>query len=68
MPLYTAQAQYRFDSRTTDEGLPRNSVLSITQTSDGYLWFTTFGGLVRFDGVHFTVFDKSNTKCIPHSF
>lgn len=64
VPLITAQAQYRFDSWTTDDGLPQNSVLSITQTRDGYLWFTTFDGLVRFDGVRFTVFDKSNTKGI----
>ena len=32
----------------------------IVQTRDGYLWFTTFDGLVRFDGVRFTVFNKSN--------
>ena len=58
----TAAAQYRFDSWTTDNGLPQNSVRSIIQTRDGYLWLTTFDGLVRFDGVSFKVFDKSNTK------
>src|ERR1043165_397182 len=58
----TASAQYRFDSWTTDNGLPQNTVHSIIQTRDGYLWLTTFDGLVRFDGVRFTVFDKSNTK------
>ena len=57
-----AAAQYRFDSWTTDNGLPQNSVASILQTRDGYLWFTTFDGLVRFDGVRFTVFNKSNSK------
>src|SRR5688572_8900822 len=54
-------AQYRFDHWTADNGLPQNGVYSITQTRDGYLWFTTLDGLVRFDGVRFTVFDKSNT-------
>src|ERR1044072_3968778 len=58
----TAVAQYRFDSWTTDNGLPQNSVRSIIQTRDGYLWLTTFDGLVSFDGVRFKVFDKSNTK------
>ena len=39
-----------------------NTVHSIIQTRDGYLWMTTFDGLVRFDGVKFKVFDKSNTR------
>lgn len=57
-------AQYVFDSWTTDNGLPQNGVRNIAQTSDGYLWFTTLDGLVRFDGVHFTIFDKANTEGI----
>jgi ligand-binding sensor domain-containing protein len=56
-----AWAQYAIDTWTTDRGLPQNSVLSIQQTPDGYLWFTTFDGLVRFDGVRFTVFNKGNS-------
>jgi signal transduction histidine kinase/ligand-binding sensor domain-containing protein len=55
------QAQYRFDQWTTENGLPQNSVSAILQTRDGYLWLTTFDGLVRFDGVRFTVFNKSNS-------
>ncbi len=57
-------AEYRFDSWTTDNGLPQNGVRSITQTPDGYLWLTTLDGLVRFDGVKFTVFNKANSKGI----
>lgn len=56
-----ARAQFRFDHWTTENGLPQNSVRDILQTQDGYLWLTTFDGLVRFDGVRFTVFNKSNT-------
>lgn len=44
-----------------EDGLPQNTVNSIVQTRDGYLWLATFNGLVRFDGVKFDVFDKSNT-------
>jgi ligand-binding sensor domain-containing protein len=55
---------YRFDHWTTDDGLPQNTVTSVAQTRDGYLWLTTFDGLARFDGVRFTVFDKSNTRGI----
>lgn len=57
-----AQAQYRFDSWTTDNGLPQGSVNSILQTRDGYIWLATFGGLVRFDGLRFQVFNTGNTK------
>lgn len=58
------RGEFRFDSWTTDDGLPQNSVREITQTPDGYLWFTTFDGLVRFDGVKFTTFSKGDTKGI----
>src|SRR6185369_17292784 len=57
-------AQYRFESWNTDTGLPQNSINDIKQTRDGYVWLTTFDGLVRFDGVRFTVFDKGNTPGI----
>jgi signal transduction histidine kinase/ligand-binding sensor domain-containing protein len=59
-----ASAQYRFDHWTADNGLPQNSVRDIVQTRDGYLWLSTFDGLVRFDGVRFTVFNKSNSPGI----
>lgn len=55
----TAFAQSRFDSWTTENGLPQNSVNDITQTRDGYLWLATYGGLVRFDGLRFVVFDRT---------
>jgi PAS domain S-box-containing protein len=42
------------------QGLPRNSVLSLLQTRDGYLWIGARGGVSRFDGVHFTTFDDRN--------
>ena len=46
---------------TTENGLPQNSITSILQTPDGYLWLGTFGGLARFDGVRFTTFSTVNT-------
>ncbi|MDQ4121921.1 MAG: hypothetical protein M3209_10800 [Acidobacteriota bacterium] len=62
--VHYAAAQYRVDYWTADDGLPQNSVFSIVQTRDGYLWFTTFDGLVRFEGVRFTIFDRGNTPVI----
>lgn len=61
----SANAQYRFDSYTTDNGLPQNSIRAIVQTHDGYLWFTTRDGLLHFDGVHFRIFNTGNTPGLP---
>ena len=63
----TSSTQYRFDSWTTDNGLPQASVNSILQTRDGFLWLTTFGGLVRYDGLRFEVFNSGNTEGLKTS-
>jgi ligand-binding sensor domain-containing protein/signal transduction histidine kinase len=48
--------QYNIDHWQDDQS--PSSVLQIIQTSDGYLWMATLKGLVRFDGVKLTTFDK----------
>jgi len=62
---HSALAEYRFDVWTAESGLPRNSVGWILQSHNGYLWMSTLDGLVRFDGVRFTVFDKANSPDLP---
>ena len=44
------------DQWQVEDGLPDNRVTAVAQTADGYLWLGTYAGLVRFDGVKFTVF------------
>src|ERR1700758_984616 len=44
--------QYPHTAWTAGDGL-HGRVLSIAQTSDGYLWLATENGLTRFDGVRF---------------
>src|SRR4030095_5793154 len=51
---------YAIDVWDSEDGLQQNAVIAMTQTRDGYLWLGTLNGLVRFDGVRFTVFDESN--------
>jgi len=55
-----AITQYVLNSWTSEDGLPQNTVTSIAQTRDGYLWFGTEDGLARFDGLTFTAFDPGN--------
>lgn len=48
----------------TQDGLPENPVQAFAQTPDNYLWIGTSGGLVRFDGAGFVVYDRDNTPAI----
>lgn len=50
---------------TLDDGLPNDEIHAILQTRDGYLWLATDDGLVRFDGVKFDIFNKTETASIP---
>lgn len=45
----------------TQDGLPEQTVQAFAQTADRYLWIGTTGGLLRFDGARFSVFDHENT-------
>jgi ligand-binding sensor domain-containing protein len=59
--LASGNDAWHVTSWTTDDALPQGSVYAIHETADGYLWFTTLGGLVRYDGIEFTVFAKATT-------
>jgi len=50
---------YAVDVWTSRNGLPHNSLRDIAQTPEGHLWFATWEGLVRYNGLDFTVFDRS---------
>ncbi len=73
-PLLAPQAgpsaenwNYTARSWQSQNGLPGETVQSFSQTQDGYLWVGTSDGLVRFDGAHFTLFDRENTPAIRES-
>jgi ligand-binding sensor domain-containing protein len=47
-------------------GFPGGHVYSMTQTPDGYLWFGTGDGLVRYDGSSFQFIRKANSNDLSH--
>jgi signal transduction histidine kinase/ligand-binding sensor domain-containing protein/CheY-like chemotaxis protein len=53
------------ESWTVKDGLPVNSINAIVQDRTGYIWAATFDGLVRFDGLRFTVFNSANSDELP---
>jgi class 3 adenylate cyclase/ligand-binding sensor domain-containing protein len=59
--------QFVFDGFTSEDGLPSSSLLYLHQTRDGYLWITSFNGLVRFDGVAFTLFGRSTSDVFENN-
>ena len=52
--------QYSRTVWTQQQGLPQDTVRSIAQTVDGYLWVGTDEGLARFDGYEFSTFRKGS--------
>ena len=56
-----------YDVDVWRDGLPQYLVRAVHQTRDGYLWFATMEGLVRFNGLTFEVFDQRNTPALRTS-
>ena len=55
-------SDYLINVWSSEDGLPQNSVNCLSQTPDGYLWVgTRSGGLARFDGTRFVIFNPQTT-------
>lgn len=52
-----AQRSYYIDHYTSQNGLPQNSITSMEFDKTGYLWLSTEGGIVRFDGTTLQIMD-----------
>ncbi len=65
-PTHTERTTLGIETWTSNDGLPQNSIQAILQDKDGYIWFGTQAGLVRFDGVSFTTFSSLNTPEFTH--
>lgn len=56
------QSSFFFDYYNSGNGLSQNSVYSIAQTSDGFMWFGTQEGINRFDGKYFTQISENYNR------
>jgi signal transduction histidine kinase/ligand-binding sensor domain-containing protein len=63
----TSLASYGRQSWVMENGLPQNTVQTIAQTRDGFLWLGTEVGLVRFDGNSFVLLDQASKPALPGS-
>lgn len=56
--------QYMHASLAREDGLPQNSVQTIVQTRDGYLWFGTEQGLARYNGARIAAIPENDTQVL----
>ncbi|MBN8732848.1 MAG: hypothetical protein J0L64_20090, partial [Acidobacteria bacterium] len=52
-------AKYQLDHWDGADGFPEESIFALTQTGDGYLWVATPAGIVRYNGIEFTLIERS---------
>ena len=55
-----APIEYSVKRYSSKNGLPQNSIKSMVMDDSRYLWMSTEGGLVRFDGQHFITYNHHN--------
>jgi PAS domain S-box-containing protein len=60
-------SQYAHTAWKIRDGFAKGSILSITQTPDGYLWLGTAFGLYRFDGVRNVLWRPPPDQHLPSS-
>jgi diguanylate cyclase (GGDEF)-like protein len=65
---HKAITQYVQTAWNSESGLPENSVHSLAQTANGYLWLGTEEGLTRFDGVRFVTFTHHNSPGLASNY
>lgn len=57
-----AQQDLTFKNYSVEQGLVSNTIWSINQDAQGYMWFGTKNGLSRFDGYEFKSYQFSNNS------
>lgn len=53
---YAQDNVLKFDHITTNHGLPNNTVYGISRDKYGFVWFSTFSGLARYDGYKMIIY------------
>jgi diguanylate cyclase (GGDEF)-like protein/PAS domain S-box-containing protein len=65
-----ARREYYFQSIGSEQGLAQNTVNALLQDRQGFIWVATQGGLHRYDGYGFRVFQHlpGDATSLPESF
>lgn len=57
--------EFGHETWTIEDGLPLSHLNGLAFSQDGYLWLSSFDGLIRFDGARFTVFNTATNPELP---
>jgi diguanylate cyclase (GGDEF)-like protein/PAS domain S-box-containing protein len=65
-----ARRSYYFDSLGSEQGLAQNTVSALYQDRAGFVWIATQGGLHRYDGYRFHIYDHNPNRpdSLPDGF
>src|ERR1700749_2260048 len=48
------------DQWTSEDGLVSNNLTHVMEAKSGFLWISSYNGMVRFDGKRFELFNKNS--------
>ena len=60
LPFSLKGQEYRYKTYNIENGLPNELIKSIAIDSIGFVWIATDGGLIRYNGIHFTETGNDN--------
>lgn len=60
LPRNTSAQQYFIKSYAAENGLPTRIITDVCQDKEGYMWFSTYAGISKYDGFNFTNYDSLN--------
>jgi len=61
-PIFGSIYSPNFKNITIENALSNNTVRCITKDADGYIWFGTYDGLCRYDGINIKTFRHTGTN------
>ncbi|MBS1682723.1 MAG: GHKL domain-containing protein [Bacteroidetes bacterium] len=61
----TLLSQSTFTQWTSETGLASSNITSAIRDRNGFVWITSYGGIMRFDGSQVYLFDETNLSFAP---
>ena len=57
--LFSIDLNFNFEQINNKRGLPSNEIRRVFQDKEGFMWFGSIDGLIRYDGYEFKTYRNS---------